>query len=202
MFIQVIKGQVSDREAVRAAGDAWKENLAAGATGWLGATAGVTDDGTYIAVVRFESAEAAQANSNRAEQGEWWSTKLEPLFTGPVTFHDCAETLSFGAGGSDSAGFVQVMEGRVKDAAKLKAFNDAHTADFDNFRADVIGGITALHGDGGYTDIIYFTSEAEAREGEKQEMPAEMAAIMGEMMDLYEGEPTYYDLKDPWLTSP
>lgn len=202
MFIQVIKGPVSDREAVRAALDSWKENLAGGATGWLGATGGVTEDGTHIAVVRFESAEAAQANSGRPEQGEWWTNTMEPLFTGPVEFHDCTETMSFGKGGSDDAGFVQVMQGRVTDGEKLKAFNDEHTADFENFREDVIGGITALHGDGGYTDVIYFTSEDAAREGEKKEMPTEMASMMEEMMSLYEGEPTYYDLKDPWLISP
>jgi hypothetical protein len=40
MFVQVIRGQVSDPEQVHAALDLWSEQLAAGAPGWLGSTAG------------------------------------------------------------------------------------------------------------------------------------------------------------------
>jgi hypothetical protein len=50
--------------------------------------------------------------------------------------------------------------------------------------------------------VIYFTSEAEAREGEKREMPAEMAAAMQEMASITVGETEYLDLKNPWLDSP
>ncbi|MCE5288493.1 MAG: hypothetical protein LLG14_04545 [Nocardiaceae bacterium] len=200
MFIQIIKGQVSDPAALKARLDEWQEALAPGATGWLGSTGGVTDDGTFFGIVRFSTEQSAQANSGRPQQGEWWAS-VEPLVSN-VEFQNCVETMSFGKGGSDDAGFVQIMQGRVKDAAALKAFNEEHEADFENFRDDVIGGVTALHGDGGYTDVIYFTSEAEARDGEKQEMPENMAAMMNEMMSLYEGEPTYYDIKEPWLHSP
>jgi hypothetical protein len=45
MFVQVIQGQVSDPEQVHAALNRWSEQLAAGAPGWLGSTAGVTEDG-------------------------------------------------------------------------------------------------------------------------------------------------------------
>src|SRR6266699_3710296 len=41
MFVQVIRGQVSDPEQVHAALNRWSEQLAAGAPGWLGLTAGV-----------------------------------------------------------------------------------------------------------------------------------------------------------------
>ena len=42
MFVQVITGKVTDTAAVRAAFDRWLEELAPGAKGWLGSTAGVT----------------------------------------------------------------------------------------------------------------------------------------------------------------
>jgi len=40
MFVQVIRGQVSDPEQVHAALNRWSQQLAAGAQGWLGSTAG------------------------------------------------------------------------------------------------------------------------------------------------------------------
>lgn len=45
VFIQVIQGKVADAEGVRAAMDRWGRDLQPGATGWLGTTGGITDDG-------------------------------------------------------------------------------------------------------------------------------------------------------------
>ena len=55
--------------------------------GWLGTTSGVTDDGTFVALARFESPEAAQQNSDRPEQGAWWE-QTAALFSGEPEFHD------------------------------------------------------------------------------------------------------------------
>jgi len=201
MFIQVIEGRVSDVEPLRARMDTWMDELAPGAVGWLGTTAGVTDDGTFIALARFESEDAARRNSERPEQGQWWSETAK-LFNGDVSFHDCRETVTFGRGGSDSAGFVQVIKGRTSDAARLRALNEQAESAWDDFRPDVIGGVVALHGDGGFTNAVYFTSEQEARAGESKEPPAELKALMDEQMSLYEGEMSFLDLRDPWLSSP
>ena len=73
MFVQVIQGKVKDPEQAHAALDRWSEELSAGAAGWLGSTAGVTEDGTFLATARFESEDAARANSERPEQDRWWS---------------------------------------------------------------------------------------------------------------------------------
>jgi hypothetical protein len=198
MFIQVIQGRTSEAAALKEASDRWYRELAPGAHGWLGGTAGVTDDGTFIALERFESAEAARRNSDRPEQGRWWAETAK-LFDGEVTFHDCTD-VEVVKGGSDAAGFVQIIQGRVTDTEGLRKFvTGMDSAEMSALRPDVMGSVTALHGDGGYTTAIYFTSEAEAREGERKEMPAEMQARMGEMMQLHEGEVTYYDLREPWL---
>ena len=53
MFVQVIQGQVTDAGKVRAALDRWAAEVAPGAIGWLGSTAGVTGDGRFIALARF-----------------------------------------------------------------------------------------------------------------------------------------------------
>jgi hypothetical protein len=204
VFIQVIEGRISDQAGLRTAVARWVDELAPGATGWLGMTGGVTDDGRFIALVRFADEESARRNSDRPEQDQWWSETAK-LFEGEATFRDCTDTVVFGGGGSDDAGFVQVIQGRVRDVARLRELSDrmeAEEAAWSDYRPDVIGGVTALHGDGGFTTAVYFTSEAEARVGERKEPPAELKAIINEEMSLYEGEPTYYDLRDPWLLSP
>jgi len=61
VFVQVITGKVTDAAAVRARFDRWLEELAPGAKGWLGSTAGVTDDGRVVVLARFESEEAARS---------------------------------------------------------------------------------------------------------------------------------------------
>ena len=101
-----------------------------------------------------------------------------------VTFHDCSRIETLFGGGKDDAGFVQVMQGHVKDAAKAdEMFKRAADAEkvLGAARPDVIGEVVAIHDDGdGYTDIVYFSSEAEARANEKKEMPAEAQAMMQE----------------------
>jgi len=79
MFIQVIQGKVADAEGLRAAIDRWGQELQPGATGWLGTTGGITDDGTFVATVRFDSEDAARRNSQRPEQGAWWARDGEVL---------------------------------------------------------------------------------------------------------------------------
>ncbi|GAA2699678.1 MULTISPECIES: hypothetical protein [Nonomuraea] len=200
MFIQVMRAGATDVSGLRAALERWVEELSGGATGWLGTTAGVTDDGTFVNLARFESEQAARANSERPEQGEWWS-ETSKLLSGEVVFHDCPEVLPFLGGGSDDAGFVQVIEGRVRDVQRMRELNDLYESQFTDFRSDVLGGVAALWGEGSFTQAIYFTSEESAREGERRQPPPELKALFEEEMSLYEGELVYYDLRDPWLLS-
>ena len=68
-------------------------------------------------------------------------------------------------GGSDDAGFVQVMQGRVDDAAGFRSFMQAPMEDLRAMRPEIIGGTVAVADDGQFTQTIYFTSQAAAREG-------------------------------------
>lgn len=66
MFVQVIEGRVRDLEGLRRQFDTWMSELAPGADGYLGSTAGVAPDGTFVAVARFESQEAVGGGSDDA----------------------------------------------------------------------------------------------------------------------------------------
>ncbi|MFI0449537.1 hypothetical protein [Actinomadura sp. 6N118] len=203
MFIQIIQGRVSDAAEVKDALDRWVRDLAPGANGWLGSTAGVTNDGTFVTFARFESREAARRNSDRPEQGQWW-IETSKLFTAEVTFHDCTETATWLDGGSDQAGFVQIMQNRVRDFAGLvNSMRQEDNTAIRTFRPEIIGSVMAVHEDGiGISEAVYFTSEAEARAGESKEMPPELRGQWEQMMRFYEGEFTYLDLHTPWLYSP
>lgn len=77
----------------------------------------MTDDGNLIVVARFESEEAAQRNSDRPEQSAWWAETEKTLQN--VNFQNSEKVVTMRGGGSNDAGFVQVMKGRVLDAAKM-----------------------------------------------------------------------------------
>lgn len=200
MFIQVITGKTSDRDGLRRQFDRWQQELRGGATGYLGGTGGVTDDGSVFMAVRFESEEAARRNSAREEQGTWWAETEK--FLENATFQDSAEVSTLGGGGSNDAGFVQVMRGRIVDkekAPELMARFAELLPVMAERRPDILGDVTVIHSDGTYSDILYFTSEADAREGEKKKMPEEMQSMFEEFTAAMPVD-EYIDLKDPWLT--
>ena len=200
MFIQVIQGKVADAEGLRAAMDRWGRDLQPGATGWLGTTGGITDDGTFVATVRFDSEDAARRNNERPEQGAWWAA-TEKCFDGPVTFFDCPQVDVWMNGGSDEAGFVQVMEGHTSDADRMRDVMGRYADEMHALRPEIIGATIALHGDGAFIETVYFTSEEEARQRESMPPPPEMAQAMQDEQQLMDNI-TYLDLHQPWLVSP
>jgi len=199
MFVQVIQGKVADADGLREAVERWRDEIAPHVPGWLGTTGGVTADGTSIAVVRFDSEEAAQRNSERPEQQQWWA-EASKYFAGDVTFHDCKEAITFLDGGSDRAGFVQIIQGRTANVERMREMMEQSGDALRQQRPDVLGGTVALHGDGGFTQVVYFTSEADARAGEGKESPAELQEMDAEMASMF-SDAVFYDLPRPWLHS-
>jgi len=197
VFIQVIQGRTSRKDEARELGDRWVRDLGPGADGWLGSTFGVTDDGTMLGVIRFESREAAQANADRPEQTAF-AEEMAKLFDGPVEFHDCDDVTQMMQGGSDEAGFVQVMRGKVADADGLKGLmtdsDELHEA-----RPEIIGATLAIDDEGNAFQTVAFTDEASARRGEQDtQMPDDVRDTLERAVQ----EVSFYDLHDPWFASP
>ena len=201
MYVQVIQGHVSDREQVRAKLDEWMSKLAPDAVGWLGSTSGVTEDGQVVALVRFESQEAAERNSDRPEQSAWWAG-MAKLFTDDPVFLNSRNVDVDTPGDPSQAGFVQVMQGRSSDPERARELMADDSVDWQAFRPDILGNVSVDHGDGSWTSALYFTSEEAAREGERKEPPAEAQQMMKEMEAISIGEPVFFDLRDPWLDAP
>jgi hypothetical protein len=175
MFAQFIRAKAGDEAAIRDAMERWAEEVRPGAEGFLGSTWGITTGGEFVAVARFDSEDQARRNSDRPEQGAWWA-ELEKGFAGPASFWESADVAVSMGGGRDDAGFVQVMIGRgarEEVDAVMRQIEDVLARE----RPDIIGGITLWHDDGAFIDVAYFTSEAEARAGEAQELSEEATRL-------------------------
>jgi hypothetical protein len=199
MFMQIIQAKVRDSDAVRAAMDRWHRELEPDSIGWLGGTYGITDDDTFVAAVRFESEEAAHRNSERPEQARWWQ-ELNRALSGGVTFHDCRDVTLLLGGGSDEAGFVQIMQGHVRDRERARELAEGSTDLMTKYRPDIMGATIAIDENGFFTETVAFTSEAAAREAEAKEMPPEASRIVEEEMSLLD-DLTYLDLHHPWFAT-
>jgi hypothetical protein len=198
MFVQVIRAKVRDADQFARMQDRWDQELRPGAKGWLGVTSGVSADGTAVIAVRFEDEAAAKANSDRPEQGEFFA-EAGKNFDGEPTFANSSDTEVIGDP-SDDAGFVQVMIYDVHDRKKLEELEAKVMPELMKARPDVLGQLRVWDGSRAI-DFLYFTSEAEAREGEKKlGSDPEMQKQMEEFMALG-SEPTFIDLPNPILRS-
>jgi hypothetical protein len=194
MFLRVIQGRVTDADGLRTSLDRWVDRLAAGAGGWLGTTAGVADDGRSITLARYASAGAAQGNNEW--QTRWWQ-EASPLFGDPVAVHDCSQVMEQLAGVPDDAGFVQVLQGRIADLDRMQQLLEDASPQQAEDRPDILGGMLGLHGDGTFTQVVYFSSETDAREGERHEWPAQNVELDPLVLDA-----DYLDLRHPWTYAP
>lgn len=199
MFAQIMEGRASDPAGVRRLMDRWIAELQPGAAGYLGSTGGVAQDGRAILLARFESPEAARANSERPEQGRWWS-EMEKCFEGPVDFTDSTDVETFRGGGSNEAGFVQVMKDSGVDPEQIRSFDEAFERLGAGFRPDLLGGVRVWTAPDSYVEFAYFTSEAEARQGEQEEPPEELASTLASFSEAMAGV-EFIDLTEPMLNS-
>ena len=201
MFIQVIQGKVKDEPGLRRCMDTWQRDLAPGATGYLGTTAGMCDDGTFIALARFESSEAAARNSARPEQGAWWK-QTEACFDGPGDLPRLRRRAALArTAATDQAGFVQIMEGRSTDVRRMHEIMDEVGERMRQARPEIIGAMLA---DASETAVTSRPStsprEAEARDHEKMDVPDDLRSLIEEENRLM-GDVSYFDLREPMLAA-
>ena len=195
MFVQIVEGRTSKAKAFIEQGERWQTDVRPKATGFLGVTAGVTDDGRTIAVVRFEDEAAARATEQVPEQSAW-AEAMQALYDGPPTFTESSDTTVWMGGGSNDAGFVQVMKSTGVDRAQVEKMDEVfepHT----HLRPDILGGLRVWTAPDACIDVAYFTTEAEARNGEQAEMPEELRSQMEGFEGL--GQTEYFDLTEPHL---
>lgn len=197
MFVQVIEGTTRNAAALKECLERWQTDLRPGATGFLGSTEGVGDDGEVMIFVRFADRRSAMANSERPEQGEWWA-EVEGLFDEPPNFHETDDVTEMRHGDLQRAQFVQVMEGHVTDRMRAQDLEVRADETLLAMRPDLLGMTTAFFDDGDYASLAYFTSEHEARRNESIPMPED---LLDQFRDWGDAMPVerYIDLRDPMM---
>jgi hypothetical protein len=200
VFIRIMRGRVVDGARTRFELARWRQELSAGTPGWQRLTAGVTDDGEAVAVFRYDSEAAARRSGERPQQVAWRAS-VERQLAGPAVWYDCPVVNVMKAGDEADAGFVQVMQGRLVDPVRLAAMRAEVERTLRARAPHVLGVSVAEHADGvGFTEVTYFTSEREARAGERQ-MPVEMAVQLGTVRSYMEGL-EFLELREPVLAGP
>jgi len=196
MFVQIIQGKVKDADLLARQSERWVAEIKPGVKGYLGSTTGVTPDGRAITIARFESADAAATNSDNALQTAWWN-ETSKAYDGEPTFIDCTDVDTMFGGGSNDAGFVQVIQGRATDQAAMRKEMGSMETSLRSARPDILGMTIAWHGDSGdFTQVVYFRSEAETR---KAETATENDEMRQRYQGMFAGPPSFYDLRTPLL---
>src|SRR5918994_2893017 len=199
MFVWVLEGKVSDPEEVGRQLGHWIGEFGSTTPGYLGVTGGVTNDRRFLLFVRWESEEAGDAFLMRPQQQAWYD-EFQKSFDGPVHFDESGDVTTYLAGGSDTAGFVQGMKVSGVDRQRI----DAADREFENIapgiRPDLIGGLRVWTAADAFVEANYFTSEEQAREGEREEPPPELAEGFADFMEMTK-DAEYFDFTEPLLHS-
>jgi hypothetical protein len=201
VFIQVIQGRAIDPFRIRMELDRWQRQLAVDADGWLGSTAGITEDGWSVVVVHFASEEQARRNSDRPEQRAWWREASQYL--GDISFHDAPKVHLFREGRCEQAGFVQVTQGRGDDLERMASLGRDQEDDLAREAPHILGVTVAEHTDrsGGFTQIVYFTSVDAAQRYAPEPPTAAQELAQAERRSLVTNLRSF-DLQDPQMLIP
>lgn len=200
MWIRIARGKTAEPAKLKALVETFTTDPEGLPAGSLGVTFGFAKDGTAVVSSRFESKAAGEAWFS-SDQFKARLEKITALGTEITDEFRSDDVVVFGKGGSDDAGFVQVMTGNTSDRAKYEQISNTLDEFLTKERPDVIGGITAFGDNGRYFDVVYFTNEADARVGEKKELSAGAQEILGQLESIT-SDVEFIDLTDVVTASP
>lgn len=198
IHVELIDGEVAEPEGLEDVYRRWFDEIAP--EGWLSATAGVSDDGRFLAMHRFPSAESARRMDDEARRS--WRSDLSQHLD-EVQVHEASHVATFGQARPDEAGSVVVVqaEARVtRDVLERIAQDELHAMR----RRDLValGGLLAHHGDGRFTELIYYPPGAQTF-GEHRDSPlAEEGASMLEQLAEHVSGLDYRNIPEPWIARP
>jgi hypothetical protein len=200
MFIQILQGRVADEAGVRGEVERWHGELGADAPGWLGLTAGIGDDRTFLTVFRFATEAAARANEARPQVAAWRAAVKQHL-VGPVRLDQCPVVRTPKSGSAARAGFVRVLQGRIADPRRLAAVRDEFERGLQR-QPHILEVVVGEHeGEQRYfTEVASFVSERAVRAAERA-MPVESAVQLGMVRSFME-RLRLVELHDPWVFTP
>jgi hypothetical protein len=199
VFVWVLQATVADPGEVGRLLARWTSEFGGTAPGYLGATGGVTDDGRFLLFVRWESEEAGDELILRPEHLAWYD-EFQRSFDGAVEFVETGDVTTHLVGGSDAAGFVQAIKATGVDRERVEAADREFENIAPQLRPDLIGSIRVWTAPDSFVEANYFTSEHDARAGERQAPPAELVDVLEDFMGMMK-DAEYFDFTEPFLHS-
>lgn len=194
MFAEVVHSADGEAAAVQ---EAWKGALAAiedKGVGWLGATAGRGPDGTFVAVLCFETEEMSRITADRLADASAWDGLAAAA--GGLTFRECPHVTAFVDAGDEEIAGVEVTQGMVTDVGRvMSAFRSASRSD------DAAAGLLCWD-DAGFACSMLFRSRAAAG-AERAELAARgsdavaPSALRRDAAMLF-ADRQEHNLSDPW----
>jgi hypothetical protein len=186
MLAQVVQVRTNDPDGARPLLERLARDVAPVARG----SVGVTEDGVLFAVFLMDREDAVQLDDVPGWVG------LSRFIERDVDVRTSRRVAVFGEGASPRAGFVQVVQGRLSDLELALE----HLAGLQVLLAEhlpaLVGSVTVLHAPDGFTRVLYFSSEDEARATETDFPPALQDADEQARRFLV-GEPTFLDFRHP-----
>ena len=189
MFVHVVRAPAADPGPLLEQVARLPAMLGTEAAGFLGLTAGISDEGDFVAVARFAS-----------PGGDAWWAALEPWLAGPPTVRASSEVELLLGGGSDEAGFIEVIEGHATDRHRFMVLERQLEQRFAAERPDFLGSQIIWWADGSWLEVAYFTSEDDLRAADARGLSPEVE----ELVSAWEGvarPSAQLDLADPFLSS-
>jgi hypothetical protein len=199
MFVWVLEAKAADPGEVGRQLARWTSAFGTTTPGYLGATGGVTDDGRFLLFVRWESEDAGNELLMRSEHLAWYD-EFQQSFDGAIAFAETGDVATFLDGGSDAAGFVQAIKVSGVDRERVDAADRELENIAPHVRPDLIGGIRVWTAPDGFVGANYFTSEHDARAGERHAPPPELVEILEDFMAMMK-DAEYFDFTEPFLHS-
>lgn|GEM_PF-199387 len=189
MFVQVVRAPAVDPTPLLEQVARLPAMLSTDPAGFLGLSAGISDDGDFVAVARF----------TQPGGGGWWAA-LEPWLAGPADVRASSDVELLLGGGSDQAGFVEVIEGRTSDRARFMELERQLEPRLAADRPDFLGSQIVWWTDGSWLEVAYFTSEDDVRAGDALPVAPEVEELTAAWEDVARPS-AQSDLADPYLST-
>ncbi len=120
---------------------------------------------------------------------------MQRQLAGSATVYSCTKVATFGHPRPENAGFVQVVQGRTAKLSevmeKVAETEQHHIYEHD---IDVTGGLIADHGEGGFSELIYYSSPEAAHQ--TGDLPQTGVALVERLTGIIAGL-RYLNLHDP-----
>lgn len=157
MFIEVVHGLARDVPRLQKAWTATHKALERAGDRWLGATAGTSGDGEFVAMLVFESEEGARVTIDRVADLPVWRHLSDAL--DHPRFDECPNVRAFAARNVEQAPSVEISQGKANEIRRLTAsFETANTAAKRD--RSVLGGLWCWDAEGSASIAVYRASRS------------------------------------------